>query len=119
MILGAAIAAPADDLTNQPLPTFLAARSTVFTTADGCFANLTCPSGAYIYCSSGVPGTCTVGSNYVECNGQRTYCPACAIEKECCDGSWVYCEGNTCSYLFRGVRCDGISYLCPRCPPLP
>jgi hypothetical protein len=87
---------------------------------DGCSANVTCPSGAWISCSSGVPGTCTAGATYVDCNGARTDCPACTAERDCCDGSSsVYCEGNTCSLTFRGVKCDGVIYTCPRCPILP
>jgi hypothetical protein len=88
---------------------------------DGCSANVTCPNGTPISCTSGVPGTCTAGSTYVVCNGVRTDCPTttCFAENECCDGSSVYCEGNTCSVTARGVRCDGIGYLCPRCPILP
>ena len=121
LILGAVAAQAAGPASQTAVPMVadFATGPLVFTTADGCTASLTCPSGAYLYCSSPVPGTCTAASNYVECNGQRTYCPACTAEKECCDGSWVYCEGNVCSQLFRGVRCDGIAYLCPRCPPLP
>jgi hypothetical protein len=52
----------------------------------------------------------------MECNGVRTYCPACTAERECCDGSWVYCQGNTCGYTFRGVKCDGLIYTCPHGP---
>lgn len=94
----------------------------VMTTKTGCTASTTCASGAFLSCSSPVPGTCTATATYVECNGVRQDCPAppaCSLERECCDGSWVYCEGNTCSYTARGVRCDGITYNCPRCPLVP
>lgn len=104
-------------------PSFFASwhQPNVIQNKDGCSANVTCPNGAPISCSSGVPGTCTAGSTYVICNGVRTDCPTttCSLERECCDGSWVYCEGNTCSYTARGVRCDGITYNCARCPFLP
>lgn len=83
----------------------------------GCTASLNCSNGAFLFCSSGVPGTCSVGSNWVECNGNRTYCPLCTITRVCCDGTEAYCEGyQSCSYIFRGVKCDGVSYQ--DCPPI-
>lgn len=91
----------------------------VIATKTGCTASTDCASGAFISCSSPTPGTCTATATYVECNGVRTNCPSCTAQKDCCDGSTVYCEGNTCSQTFRGVRCDGITYSCPRCPDIP
>lgn len=94
----------------------------VISNKSGCNANVTCPGGQFISCSSGVPGTCTAGATFVICNGVRTDCPpppTCSEERECCDGGSVYCEGTTCSLTARGVRCDGITYNCPRCPILP
>ena len=111
---------PATDASTQFFAALAASVPRVAQTKDGCFADLTCPNGTYISCSSGTPGTCTAGSNFVECNGVRTNCPTgCAIERECCDGSWVYCQGNSCNYTPRGVNCDGIVYRCPFCPFVP
>lgn len=107
---------PATDAATQFVTALAASGPNVVQTKSGCFADLNCPSGAYIHCSSGSPGTCTAGSNFVECNGVRTYCPACSVWKECCDGSIVSCQGNTCTETFKGVRCDGIAYICPFCP---
>jgi hypothetical protein len=110
---------PATDAATQFFASLIASAPRVTQTKDGCFADLNCPSGAYIHCSSGTPGTCTAGSDFVEYNGTRTDCPACSLEKQCCDGSWVYCQGSSCFYTVRGVNCDGVAYRCPFCTPVP
>jgi hypothetical protein len=48
----------------------------IWTTHNGCHANLTCESNCQISCSG---TTCSVGTDYVECDGQRKYCPTCEV----------------------------------------
>ena len=111
------------DPAGETLRAIMKTPSTVVNFKDGCSATKSCPNGGSVSCSSGVPGTCSVGNYWVNCNGNFQQCPiACWLEKECCDGSWVYCEGYTsCSNVARGVKCDGVAYLCPplwQCGPL-
>ena len=95
---------------------FTPSFASVVNKINGCTASLTCPNGTGISCSSGVPSTCTVGTNYVDCNGARTNCPTtCYIERQCCNGDFVACEGSTptsCSFSGGGVKCDGFTYPC-------
>jgi hypothetical protein len=106
------------DPAGETLRAIMGTRSSVVNFKEGCTASKNCPLGGSVSCSSGVPGTCSVGNYWVNCNGNFQQCPiACFAEKECCDGSWAYCEGySTCSQIPRGVKCDGISYAV--CPPL-
>jgi len=102
---------------------FIPSFASVINKTIGCTASLTCPNGTGISCSSGVPSTCTVGTNYVDCNGARTNCPTtCYIQRQCCNGEFVSCEGSTptsCRFAIGGVRCDNDVYPCPFCPQNP
>lgn len=50
----------------------------VWTHHDGCHAQLTCESNCVKHCSGTV---CSVGSNYVECDGQKHFCPSCNLSE--------------------------------------
>lgn len=83
----------------------------------GCSAQLICQL-TVISCNSPNPGTCSVGSNYVECNGNRTYCPNCSAQLTCCDGQRIFCFGyDSCSETSSSVICDGQpGGFCLDCP---
>lgn len=51
----------------------------VWTHHSGCHAQITCDSNCQMNCSGDT--YCTVGSNYVECDGQKTYCPTCDLQQ--------------------------------------
>lgn len=51
----------------------------VWTHHDGCHAQITCESNCVFSCAG--QSVCTVGSNYVECDGQRKYCPTCDLQQ--------------------------------------
>lgn len=70
----------------------------VWTHHDGCHAQLTCESNCVKSCSGTV---CSVGSNYVECDGQKEFCASCNLSEypgypECglrqCP--WCVCRSN-------------------------
>lgn len=48
-------------------------------TSGGCTASLTCPSNCQKHCSGTT--SCSVGSNYVECDGQQHFCPSCNLSQ--------------------------------------
>lgn len=77
-------------------------------------------------CGTGCPtisceGTysCLVGSNYVECDGTRTYCPlscgGCSATVTCDNGQILRCSGDDyCHEQDRcSVTCDGVTEMCP------
>jgi hypothetical protein len=52
----------------------------VIWSSDGCVASLTCHSGCIRHCTGTT--TCTVGPDYVECDGQMTSpCPSCDMNQ--------------------------------------
>lgn len=67
----------------------------VWTSGGSCTAQLTCDSNCVKHCSG---TTCTVGSNYVECDGQQYFCPSCNISQypgypQC---AWRLCTWCVC-----------------------
>ena len=74
---------------------------------DGCSAQRTCPPE--ISCQG--TGTCSTGTAcfglpYVECDGNRTYCPRlCEASAECC--SWQYCDRYYCAGIGPGTCSRG------------
>jgi hypothetical protein len=59
---------------------FSVGMDSVVWTSDGCTASLTCDSGCLRQCTGTT--SCTVGSNYVECDGQQsTPCPTCNLSQ--------------------------------------
>jgi hypothetical protein len=76
-------------------------------------------SVTYTQCSSGPISCqghsyCTSGSGYVECDGQRTYCPPCTAY--CTRDNSPRCTGQTCQDGFSYAYCNGVAYECPLCP---
>lgn len=58
-------------------PSFTPAENgAVWTHHDGCHAQLTCDSNCIKSCIGTV---CSVGSNYVQCDGVKSYCPSCDL----------------------------------------
>jgi hypothetical protein len=79
-------------------------------------------SGTQISCQS-TSGNCHSGSNWVECDEQRTYCgesEGCTAFLQCPTTGTVSCSGSTptsCS-LSSGqcsVICNGVETRCPNC----
>jgi len=84
-------------------------------------------------CGQGCPpltctgaNTCTVGSNYVECDGVRSYCPThcgCDAIALCGPGPGgsIYCQGYSYCNSVDGcwVTCDGQTTYCPNAPAPP
>lgn len=88
--------------------------------SQSCYVELTCPAGDVISCSN-ANNDCSSGNYYVECGGNRTYCPPCTAETECKYGKppvWCSSQVGDChvDYLF-GVYCDGVYYSCSDTPP--
>lgn len=88
-----------------------------------CNVSQQCSGGSTISCS-GQSGTCTTGSNYVECGGSRTYCPSqpqpCGISYQCAYGGTVTCysEAGRCFALeFETFVCDEDVMSCADCYP--
>jgi hypothetical protein len=84
-----------------------------------CTVSQQCPSGGSVQCM-GPAGTCTTGSNYVQCNGVRTYCPTpCSAFVQCAYGGFISC--NSQWYCEEGsdyVYCQGAGTLtCDECVP--
>lgn len=82
-----------------------------------CSVSLECPDGTILQCD-GTNYSCTTGSNYVECNGQRTYCPSqqCTARVFCREaGCDVICSSSNgdCHEGPDYVRCDGQTTQCP------
>ena len=91
--------------------------------ASTCQVSQRCSNGTTISCS-GSSGTCTTGSNYVQCNGTRTYCPwqpqPCGISYMCEYGGTITCysEAGRCfTYEFETFGCDDWVMSCAECYP--
>lgn len=88
-----------------------------------CSVSQQCPNGSTVSCS-GPTGTCTTGSNYVQCNGNRTYCASqpqpCGISYTCEYGGELICSSSTgrC-YTFENETfgCDDKVMSCAECYP--
>jgi hypothetical protein len=91
--------------------------------AGTCNVSQQCSNGSTVSCS-GQSGTCTTGSNYVECSGTRKYCPSqpqpCGISYECEYGGTLTCyseEGRCYTYEFETFGCDDAVMSCAECYP--
>jgi hypothetical protein len=77
---------------------------------------------SYTQCSTGTISCeghsyCTSGSGWVECDGQRTYCPSSYCEAYCARTGSLACTGqSSCQNGWFAATCDGVSYECPTCP---
>jgi len=87
-----------------------------------CTIGLECSGGSIISCN-GTNNQCSLGSNYVECNGVRTTCPSapCSASLLCSNGSTVSCTGtnNTCITGSNYVECNGLRKTCRTLTPNP
>ena len=89
-----------------------------------CNVSQNCSNGSTISCS-GQSGTCTTGSNYVECGGTRTYCPwqsqACGLQYTCAYGGTLICssqQGRCFTFPeFEAIGCDDKVMSCEECYP--
>ncbi len=92
---------------------------------NGCTAqNDNCPDGCPTISCSGTT-SCLVGSNYVECDGNRTYCQmgcnVCYADAICGPrpGNSIHCQGSYYCNSADGcwVTCDFYTTYCPDAPP--
>ena len=133
MAAGAPAAPPAAQTAAPACPTATVApgvEGAVFLFSD-CQAN--CTEGADVFCSgttcNAVNQNCPAGvQGYVECDGNRTYCPtcpSCQAQAVCTEGPNVSCTGGSncsavdqnCSVGQQGyVQCDGNYTFCASCP---
>jgi hypothetical protein len=87
-----------------------------------CTVSQQCPGGGSVQCT-GPAGTCTTGSNYVQCNGVKNFCPpppsSCSAFVQCAYGGFISCNGQ--GYCEEGadyVYCQGAGTLtCDECIP--
>lgn len=85
--------------------------------ADHCSVNTHCSNGSTISCTGSQ--TCSSqNGQWVECDGQRTYCPVppCTAEVWCDDGTYLSCMGSSPSSCQEDsclIYCDGQRYACP------
>lgn len=89
--------------------------------ASTCTISQQCPNGTTVRCS-GPAGTCSSGSNYVQCNGQRTYCTqSCSASYQCAYGGFISCYSNTggcfTDTFSETVYCGSNSLSCADCYP--
>ncbi len=89
--------------------------------ASTCTISQQCQNGTTVSCS-GPAGTCSSGSNYVQCNGQRTYCTqSCSASYRCSYGGWIACSSLTggCSVdsANQAVSCGSKYLACSDCYP--
>jgi hypothetical protein len=98
-------------------------RVSLSETANGtCTVTNDCNGGTPISCTS-YYGNCHSGFDWVECDGNRTYCiePACTASYVCPWWSPTYmvsCQGQyTCQVSDGqcGVFCDGLETRCAEC----
>lgn len=85
-----------------------------------CTISQQCSDGSTVSCS-GANGTCTSGSNWVQCDGTRHTCPStsCEAQVTCAYGGLISCTSNTyCEEGTDYVYCDGAGTLtCDQCFP--
>ena len=81
-----------------------------------CYVHEDCDAGGYVECSG---MSCSAEQEYVECDGQRTYCP-CQASVTCYAGTTVSCTSDggsrpdLCEEGPYYVTCDERStYYCP------
>lgn len=98
--------------------------------ASTCYISQQCSSGGSVSCS-GPAGTCTSGSTWVECNGNRyncpncePYCSPCDAQVNCSYGGIISCDSSQTPlyhYCEEGsdfVYCEGAGTLtCDACYP--
>lgn len=92
--------------------------------ASGCSISQQCSGGGQVACS-GPPGTCSSGSNWVECDGDRYVClPPCEAQITCAYGGVISCDSSQTPnyhYCEEGsdyVYCEGVGTLtCDDCYP--
>ena len=90
-----------------------------------CTVSNDCDAQPTISCTSSV-GNCHSGSNWVECDGNRTYCAAppatCTISTSCPSGGGVSCTGTASYGCYKmtncWVECSTGLFRCPNtnCP---
>ena len=89
--------------------------------ASTCSISQQCPNGTTVSCT-GSAGTCTSGSNYVQCNGNRTYCTqSCSASYRCSYGGWIACSslngGCSVDAPAQTIYCGSNSLSCADCYP--
>lgn len=89
-----------------------------------CTVSNDCGAAPTVSCSSAA-GDCHSGTNYVECDGVRTYCQAettCTISTSCPNGGGVSCTGTASYGCYKlnncWVECSTGIFRCPNtnCP---
>lgn len=118
---GESCPAPAATIGEAPEPVETARKAPIDLEleAQSCTIYLTCPAGDQIACSN-ANNDCSSGNYWVECGGNRTYCPPCLASTECKYGKppvscWSQVGDCHVDYLF-GVSCDGTYYPCGQSP---
>lgn len=96
--------ATASNLTTSTFGPLYEAAGSVIQLSTGCTASLDCPDGTEISCTG--QQSCLVGSNYVECDGDRwPYCPgtcgtaSCVKDFQCwdfCGDTFAFCAATGC-----------------------
>jgi hypothetical protein len=80
-----------------------------------CFVQEDCDAGGSVQCSG---TTCSAAQEWVECDGQRTYCP-CQASVTCYGGTTISCTGSggsrpgICIEGTYTVNCDESITYCP------
>lgn len=83
-----------------------------------CSVNTHCSSGSTISCTGSSSCNSSPG-NWVECDGNRTYCPppsSCTASVYCDDGSYLQCTGSSSTSCIEDscyIICDGQRLSCP------
>lgn len=111
--------APAASACIAAAPSQGAASQTEFSAQGPCTVTNECNDAdlCAISCSS-ESGDCHSDANWVECDGERTYCDSdcpCSASATCSDGSTLYCEGADYCQAFDDcwVWCDDQRTWCP------
>lgn len=81
-----------------------------------CSLTMTCPDGTTKSCSG---TTCVQGSNYISCDGRRSFCP-CTARIVCPYPyqPWIlacYNPQGSCSTTRDAVKCGAMTYTCQMC----
>lgn len=117
LLLGAGTAWAADTIPGEAAVTPAATAATDFTPAPvemtGCSAEFDCGDGNIIDCTGNY--SCYVNyGGWVECDGNREYCPNyCMVSKGCkCGTIWCSSPSGDCAVTGGGVQCDGDLLTC-------
>lgn len=118
LIPGGAFASGGD---SDNLALLAGSESYLFVSGGTCTISQQCAAGRTISCT-GQAGTCTSGSNYVQCNGINTYCPypPCSAHIQCPYGGFISCytDSGDCEEGYDYVTCTPHgTFTCDECYP--